>query len=148
MRIAMAADRAGYALKNELRDELRPAGHEVTGFGTQTRRRSTDYPDAARASGRDGGLRRSEIGAFPMLQRRARPCRSSPIRSTVFAPPSELLRKKFGCAVPTMTPMRSPCGERIREFRLGRNGCGSLAAPSTGATGTRSVFLVSADSNG
>jgi ribose 5-phosphate isomerase B len=54
MRIAIGADHAGYPLKDELRDELRAGGHEVTDLGTNSAE-STDYPDYARqvvASGR------------------------------------------------------------------------------------------------
>jgi ribose 5-phosphate isomerase B len=43
MRIALAADHAGYALKDELADWLREAGHEVTDLGTNSGE-SVDYP--------------------------------------------------------------------------------------------------------
>jgi RpiB/LacA/LacB family sugar-phosphate isomerase len=46
MRIAIGADHAGYTLKNDLRDALRDAGHEVTDLGTDSTA-STDYPDYA-----------------------------------------------------------------------------------------------------
>jgi ribose 5-phosphate isomerase B len=47
MTIAIGSDHAGYTLKNELRDALRAAGHEVADFGTDSTA-STDYPDYAR----------------------------------------------------------------------------------------------------
>jgi ribose 5-phosphate isomerase B len=46
MRIAIAADHAGFTLKTDLRDALRAAGHEVADLGTDSTA-STDYPDYA-----------------------------------------------------------------------------------------------------
>src|SRR5580658_3901395 len=46
MRIAIGADHAGFTLKNNLRDALRAAGHEVADLGTDSTA-STDYPDYA-----------------------------------------------------------------------------------------------------
>lgn len=46
MKIAIAADHAGFLLKEKLRDYLKAEGHEVTDFGT-TSTESTDYPDWA-----------------------------------------------------------------------------------------------------
>ena len=43
MRIALAADHAGFALKNELADWLREQGHEVSDLGTNSPD-SVDYP--------------------------------------------------------------------------------------------------------
>ena len=43
MRIALAADHAGYSLKDELAQWLRDAGHEVTDLGTNGPE-SVDYP--------------------------------------------------------------------------------------------------------
>src|SRR5215203_3309572 len=57
MRIALAADHAGYELKDELAAWLREAGHEVTDLGTNGPQ-SVDYPEfgaklaAEMASGR------------------------------------------------------------------------------------------------
>ncbi len=48
MKIAIAADHAGFALKQILRDELRSKGFQVTDFGTGSEE-STDYPDFAAA---------------------------------------------------------------------------------------------------
>jgi RpiB/LacA/LacB family sugar-phosphate isomerase len=48
MKIAIGADHAGFALKEQLRDELRRAGNEVTDLGTNSPE-STDYPDYAAA---------------------------------------------------------------------------------------------------
>src|ERR1700716_1605202 len=52
MKIAIAADHAGFSLKQTLRDELRAKGHEVADLGTRNEE-STDYPDYAAAVGRD-----------------------------------------------------------------------------------------------
>jgi len=46
MKIAIGADHAGLALKNELAAELRAAGNAVEDFGTNSPQ-STDYPDYA-----------------------------------------------------------------------------------------------------
>ncbi len=48
MRIAVGADHAGFALKQELVQKLTAEGHEVTDFGTGSDA-STDYPDYAGA---------------------------------------------------------------------------------------------------
>ena len=48
MRIALAADHAGYLLKNELKSKLSEQGHEVTDLGTNSAA-SVDYPDSAEA---------------------------------------------------------------------------------------------------
>ncbi len=48
MRIAVAADHAGYPLKQTIVDDLRAAGHEVTDLGTDDPTLPDDYPDFAR----------------------------------------------------------------------------------------------------
>ena len=48
MRIALAADHAGYLLKNELKPTLVELGHEVLDFGTDSPA-PVDYPDSAEA---------------------------------------------------------------------------------------------------
>src|SRR6476620_1649432 len=60
MKIAIAADHAGFSLKQTLRDALRAQGHDVTDFGTDNDE-STDYPDYAGAVARnvaEGGAER------------------------------------------------------------------------------------------
>jgi ribose 5-phosphate isomerase B len=47
MRIALAADHAGYLLKNELSDWLRAQGHDVSDLGTNGPE-SVDYPEFGR----------------------------------------------------------------------------------------------------
>lgn len=47
MKIAIGADHAGYALKEQIREQLTAAGHEVVDFGTKSAE-STDYPDYAK----------------------------------------------------------------------------------------------------
>src|SRR6266704_518506 len=48
MKIAVAADHAGFELKNHLRDLLQKLGHEVTDLGAHNSEPS-DYPDFAAA---------------------------------------------------------------------------------------------------
>jgi len=47
MKIAIGADHAGFALKEQVRQDLAAKGHEVTDFGASSEE-STDYPDYAR----------------------------------------------------------------------------------------------------
>lgn len=46
MRVVIAADHAGFLMKNQLRDMLRDEGYEVEDLGTMSSA-STDYPDYA-----------------------------------------------------------------------------------------------------
>ena len=48
MRIALAADHAGYLLKNELKTKLSGQGHELLDLGTDSPA-PVDYPDSAEA---------------------------------------------------------------------------------------------------
>lgn len=48
MKIAIAADHAGFLLKEALRERLSASGHDVVDFGTHSSE-STDYPDYALA---------------------------------------------------------------------------------------------------
>jgi ribose 5-phosphate isomerase B len=61
MKIAIAADHAGFALKEKLRQRLIGEGHEVTDFGTASTD-SCDYPDYARPVGRDVADGRADRG--------------------------------------------------------------------------------------
>jgi ribose 5-phosphate isomerase B len=49
MRIALAADHAGFSLKETLRAHLTSLGHEALDFGTHSEERC-DYPDFAKAA--------------------------------------------------------------------------------------------------
>ncbi len=49
MKIALAADHAGYPLKQHLLDYLRGQGHDVLDLGVDTPDVPSDYPDAAEA---------------------------------------------------------------------------------------------------
>lgn len=49
MRIALAADQAGFELKNALKVELDPAGHEIVDLGAHALQVEHDYPDFAEA---------------------------------------------------------------------------------------------------
>ncbi len=59
MRIAIAADHAGFALKEALRRRLQSAGHQVTDFGTHSTE-SCDYPDFAEPAAREVAAGRAE----------------------------------------------------------------------------------------
>src|SRR5437763_2659490 len=61
MRIAIAADHAGFALKEKLRQRLADEGHEVVDFGTDSAE-SCDYPDFAQPVGREVAQGRSDRG--------------------------------------------------------------------------------------
>ena len=52
MRIAVAADHAGFELKQELADDLRKSDHEVVDLGAHKYEKGDDYPDFAEAIGR------------------------------------------------------------------------------------------------
>src|SRR6266542_3698627 len=61
MKIAIAADHAGFVLKEELRRKLTSDGHEVVDFGTNSEE-SCDYPDFAQSVGRDVAQGRCDRG--------------------------------------------------------------------------------------
>jgi ribose 5-phosphate isomerase B len=61
MRIALAADHAGYALKDELVAWLREQGHEVTDLGTNSAE-SVDYPEFGSRLARAIATREAERG--------------------------------------------------------------------------------------
>lgn len=63
MRIAIASDHAGFALKQALRDRLAAEGHEVNDFGTQSQE-STDYPDYASLVAHEVAERRADRGVL------------------------------------------------------------------------------------
>jgi ribose 5-phosphate isomerase B len=49
--LAVAADHAGFELKNEIAGQLRRAGHDVVDLGACSYDAGDDYPDFARAAG-------------------------------------------------------------------------------------------------
>ena len=61
MKIAIAADHAGFALKERLRARLATEGHEVLDFGANSAE-SCDYPDFAQQVGREVGQGRADRG--------------------------------------------------------------------------------------
>jgi ribose 5-phosphate isomerase B len=61
MRIAIAADHAGFALKERLRQTLVEAGHEVVDFGTSFLE-TCDYPDFAQAVAQQVAEKRADRG--------------------------------------------------------------------------------------
>lgn len=62
MRIAVAADHAGYPLNERVITELRGAGHEVIDFGTHDGSVPDDYPDYAQLIGEAVQNGAAEIG--------------------------------------------------------------------------------------
>lgn len=61
MKIAIAADHAGFSLKEKLRQRLAGEGHEVLDFGTGNAE-SCDYPDFAQPVAREVAQGRSDRG--------------------------------------------------------------------------------------
>jgi ribose 5-phosphate isomerase B len=61
MKIAIAADHAGFALKEKLRQRLTQDGHQVVDFGPNSSE-SVDYPDFAQPVGRDVAEGRADRG--------------------------------------------------------------------------------------
>ncbi|MCL4401530.1 MAG: ribose 5-phosphate isomerase B [Acidobacteria bacterium] len=61
MKIAIAADHAGFALKESLRHKLARDGHQVADFGTHSEE-SCDYPEFAGAVAREVAGGRAERG--------------------------------------------------------------------------------------
>lgn len=61
MKIAIAADHAGFALKEQLRRQLTGDGHEVLDFGTNSPE-SCDYPDFAQTVGHEVAQGRADRG--------------------------------------------------------------------------------------
>ena len=61
MKIAIAADHAGFSLKEKLRQKLADDGHEVVDFGTGSEV-SCDYPDFAQSVAREVAQGRSDRG--------------------------------------------------------------------------------------
>ena len=62
MRIAVAADHAGYPLNERVIEELRQAGHELIDFGTHDSSIPDDYPDYAKLVGEAVQTNAAEIG--------------------------------------------------------------------------------------
>src|SRR5215472_8520774 len=61
MKIAIAADHAGFVLKEHLRNKLMADGHEVVDFGTNSLE-SCDYPDFAQSVAREISVQRADRG--------------------------------------------------------------------------------------
>jgi ribose 5-phosphate isomerase B len=62
MKIAIAADHAGYPLNEQVIEELCAAGHELIDFGTHDGSRPDDYPEYALKVGRAIQANEAEIG--------------------------------------------------------------------------------------
>jgi len=88
MKIAIAADHAGFALKEKLRLKLAEEGHEVIDFGAGSTD-SCDYPDYAQRVAREVGEGRSERGilvcstgiGMAIAANKARGVRAAPAQS-------------------------------------------------------------------
>jgi ribose 5-phosphate isomerase B len=63
MKIAIASDHAGFALKEKLRGKLAAEGHEVVDYGTNSEA-SCDYPDFAAPVARDVSQGKAERGVL------------------------------------------------------------------------------------
>jgi ribose 5-phosphate isomerase B len=64
MRIAIAADHAGFPLNERVIEELREAGHELIDFGTHDGSIPDDYPDYAKQLGEAIQKGYAEIGVL------------------------------------------------------------------------------------
>lgn len=64
MRIAMAADHAGYALKEALKAHLEEMGHTVVDFGAHREDPTDDYPDFGLPAARAVASGECERGVF------------------------------------------------------------------------------------
>jgi ribose 5-phosphate isomerase B len=62
VRIAIAADHAGYPLNERVLEELRRAGHDLIDFGTHDGSTPDDYPDYAKQVGEAVQNRTADIG--------------------------------------------------------------------------------------
>jgi ribose 5-phosphate isomerase B len=62
MKIAVAADHAGYPLNVRVIEELRQAGHELIDFGTHDGSIPDDYPDYAKSVGEAVQTNAAELG--------------------------------------------------------------------------------------
>ena len=61
MKLAIASDHAGYALKQNVKEYLRQQGHFVEDFGTHSSE-SMDYPDVARPAAESVARGDNELG--------------------------------------------------------------------------------------
>ena len=64
MRVAVAADHAGFDLKQLVADYLRAAGHQVTDLGTDSPDQPDDYPDFAQKLGEAVAAGRADKGVL------------------------------------------------------------------------------------
>jgi ribose 5-phosphate isomerase B len=62
MKIALGADHAGFALKEQLKQHLAKAGYELLDEGTNTATDSVDYPEFARTVAHDVAEKRADFG--------------------------------------------------------------------------------------
>ena len=64
MRIAVAADHAGYTLKAAIAAKLAKAGHQLVDLGTDSAEKAVDYPDFAEALGKAVAGGKAERGVL------------------------------------------------------------------------------------
>ena len=66
MRVAIASDHAGFALKQELVKHIQELGHDASDLGTDSPSKSVDYPDFAELAC-EAGLPRGVLNVVPGL---------------------------------------------------------------------------------
>ena len=93
MRIGIASDHGGFALKTEIAAKLGGAGHEVFDFGAPLLNPADDYPDYRDSPRQIDRIGRSRTGNRDLRQRRRREhcCKQDPRRSR-WADPRRVLR--------------------------------------------------------
>jgi ribose 5-phosphate isomerase B len=91
--IAVASDHAGYQLKDQLRDWLREAGHEVLDLGTNSRD-TVDYPrfgsllaETVAAARRSTALRSAALASDLNRGQRHPACRCALVNEPLSAAP-------------------------------------------------------------
>lgn len=63
MKISLASDHAGFALKQRIADALKAQGHEIEDFGTSSEE-SVDYPDFAEPAAREVASGKADRGVL------------------------------------------------------------------------------------
>ena len=69
MKIALGADHAGYGLKEEIKEHLASAGHDIIDCGTSSGDLSVDYPDCGFRAAETVASHKADLG-IPVPQKR------------------------------------------------------------------------------
>ena len=104
MKIAIAADHAGFVLKEELRRKLLRDGHEVVDFGTDSEE-SCDYPDFAQSVAREVAQGRCDRGILVCGTGIGMAMAANKVTGVRAAPAS--MKKKCGSRASITTPTSS-----------------------------------------